>query len=154
MRYAVLLFFACEYCCLDIFVYCLLIFSNASIIAQALAVITVILISTFPGWHDEVDDNGSEREVRPFPSQTVVHSACGAAIAAVFFDLVAVLWQHIGAVAGIATAQHIAYGSVDVKIGATAMALGWLSFAFLVAASVGLLVTALSIAILDLHIDD
>lgn len=126
----------------------------SSIAAIALAIITICLLATFPGWHEEIDDTGSEREVKPFPSRPVSLIALAASTLASLLTLVSMMWQHTASVAAATTAQNLGYGTVRSEVGATALALGWVGFALMALPAVGLLVMVLSIQILDQLTDE
>ncbi|KAA8566090.1 hypothetical protein EYC84_008694 [Monilinia fructicola] len=49
----------------------MIVFPYLIIIAIIFAFICLLLLATFPGWHEEEDALGSEREVKPFPSRPV-----------------------------------------------------------------------------------
>ena len=120
-----------------------------SIAAIALAFIAICLLLTFPGWHQEVDDNGSEHEVKPFPSRPVSLIALAASTLGAMLALVSMIWQHTASVAAATTAQNLGYGTVKSAVGVTALVLGWIAFAFLALTAIGLLVMILSIRILN-----
>ena len=122
---------------------------NSSIAANALALITICLLSTFPGWHPEHDDSGSDRKVKPFPSREISRIALAASTLASMFALVSMMWQHTASVAAATTAQDLGYGTVRSEVGATTLALGWVGFASMAMAAIGLLVLVLAIRILD-----
>ena len=111
-------------------------------------------MATFPGWHEETDEAGSERDVKPFPSRPVSQVALGSVSLASLLALVSMMWQHTASVAAATTAQDMAYGSVTSRVGAAAMALGWIGLAFLVVPAIGLLVMILSIQLLDRLTDE
>ena len=119
-----------------------------SIAAVALAFITICLLLLFPGWHEEVDDDGSEREVNLFPSRPVTQIALTASTLGAMFALVSMIWQHTASVAAATTAQNSGYGTVKSAVGATALALGWVGFALLALAALGLLIMLISIRIM------
>src|SRR3954454_11806253 len=102
---------------------------DSRIIATIFAFICLLLLATFPGWHEEEDDNGSEREVKPFPSRPVSQIALAIIFIASIFILVSVLWQHTASVAASIIAQDLGNGSVKSGVGSTAMVLGWFAFA-------------------------
>jgi Ca2+ regulator and membrane fusion protein Fig1 len=108
-----------------------------------------LLLATFPGWHEEEDAAGSEREVKPFPSRPVSQIALAIIFIASIFVLVSVLWQHTASVAASIIAQDFGNGSVRSGVGTTAMVLGWFSFALLIVVTIGLLVMILSIRVLS-----
>lgn len=102
----------------------------------------------------EVGDNASEREVKPFPSRPVSQIALAASTVGAILALVSMVWQHTASVAAATTAQDLGYGTVKSAVGATTLALGWVGFALLALAAIGLLVIILSVRILDELTDD
>ncbi|CAG7918479.1 unnamed protein product [Penicillium olsonii] len=124
------------------------VFPYLLIVAVILAFFCFILLATFPGWHEETDDNGSEREVKPFPSRPVSQAALALIFVSSVFVLVSVLWQHTASVAASTIAQDMGNGSVKSGVGSSAMVLGWFGFVLLVIVTVGLLVMILSISLI------
>ncbi len=116
-----------------------------SIVAVALALIAIILMASFPGWHEETDDRGSERDVKPFPSVAVVSVALAALVLGSLLSLVSMMWQHTASVAVATTAQDMGYGTIGSEVGAAAMALGWVGLGTFVIPAIGMLVMLLSI---------
>ncbi|KAF7945510.1 hypothetical protein EAE96_010277 [Botrytis aclada] len=127
----------------------MIVFPYLIIIAIIFAFICLLLLATFPGWHEEEDVHGSEREVKPFPSRFVSQIALAIIFIASIFVLVSVLWQHTASVAASIIAQDLGNGSVKSGVGSTAMVLGWFSFALLIVVTIGLLVMILSIRVLS-----
>ncbi|CAG8950921.1 hypothetical protein HYFRA_00003138 [Hymenoscyphus fraxineus] len=126
----------------------MIVFPYLIIIAIIFAFICLLLLATFPGWHEEEDAHGSEREVKPFPSRPVSQIALAIIFIASIFVLVSVLWQHTASVAASIIAQDFGNGSVRSGVGTTAMVLGWFGFALLIVVTIGLLVMILSIRVL------
>ena len=120
-----------------------------SIVAILLAFVCFILLATFPGWHEEIDESGSERSVKPFPSRPVSQVALALIFVSSIFVLVSVLWQHTASVAASTIAQDLGNGSVRSGVGTTAMILGWFGFALLIVVTIGLLVMILSMQLLQ-----
>lgn len=131
-----------------------IVFPYLIIVAIILAFVCFLLLATFPGWHEEHDDNGSDREVKPFPSRPVSQIALALIFVASVFVLVSVLWQHTASVGASTIAQDLGNGSVRSGVGTAAMILGWFGFALLIIVTIGLLVMILSIRILDQLTDD
>ncbi|CAF9907567.1 hypothetical protein IMSHALPRED_005570 [Imshaugia aleurites] len=131
-----------------------IVFPYLIIVAIVLAFVCFLLLATFPGWHEEHDDNGSDREVKPFPSRPVSQVALALIFVASVFVLVSVLWQHTASVGASTIAQDLGNGSVRSGVGTAAMILGWFGFALLIIVTIGLLVMILSIRILDQLTDD
>ncbi|KAL8822933.1 MAG: hypothetical protein Q9191_006344 [Dirinaria sp. TL-2023a] len=131
-----------------------IVFPYLIIVAIILAFITFLLLATFPGWHQETDERGSERDVKPFPSRAVSQVALALIFISSVFVLVSVLWQHTASVGASTIAQDLGNGSLKSGVGATAMILGWFGFALLIIVTIGLLVMILSISLLDRLTDD
>ncbi|RMZ91384.1 hypothetical protein DV736_g1396, partial [Chaetothyriales sp. CBS 134916] len=126
-----------------------IVFPYLIIIAIVLAFLTFLLLATFPGWHTATSSDGSEHEVKPFPSRAVSQVALATIFISSVFVLVSVMWQHTAAVAASTVAQDLGNGSVKSGVGTTAMVLGWFGFGLLVVVTLGLLVMILSIRLLD-----
>ncbi len=124
------------------------------IVAIILAFICFLLLATFPGWHEETDERGSEHDVKPFPSRPVSQVALALIFVASVFVLVSVLWQHTASIGAATIAQDLGNGSVVSGVGTTAMILGWFGFSLLIIVTIGLLVMILSISLLDKLTDD
>ena len=128
---------------------------NYSIVAIILAFIVLILLATFPGWHEETDARtGSDVDIKPFPSRSVSQIALALIFIASVFVLVSVLWQHTASVAASQIAQDLGNGHVKSGVGTSAMVLGWFGFGLLVVVTIGLLIMILSIRLLDKLADD
>ncbi len=119
--------------------------NNNRIVAIILAFICFLLLATFPGWHEEVDEHGEIETRKPFPSRPVSQVALALIFISSIFVLVSVLWQHTASVAATTIAQDLGNGSVKSGVGTTAMILGWFSFALLIIVTIGLLVMILSL---------
>ncbi|THC89915.1 hypothetical protein EYZ11_010627 [Aspergillus tanneri] len=132
----------------DAVVFPYLLYATLRIIAVILAFFCFILLATFPGWHEEIDASGSEREVKPFPSRPVSQAALALIFVASVFVLVSVLWQHTASVAASTIAQDMGNGSVRSGVGTSAMVLGWFGFGLMVVVTIGLLVMILSIKLI------
>ncbi|KYK54742.1 hypothetical protein DCS_06702 [Drechmeria coniospora] len=126
----------------------MIVFPYLIIIAIIFAFICLLLLATFPGWHEEEDSEGSEREVKPFPSRPVSQVALAIIFIASIFILVSVLWQHTASVAASIIAQDFGNGVVKSGVGTSAMVMGWFSFTLLIIVTIGLLVMILSISVL------
>ncbi|KAJ6125565.1 hypothetical protein N7471_012882 [Penicillium samsonianum] len=125
-----------------------IVFDGLIYIVVALAFICILLLSTFPGWHEEVDDGGSMREVKPFPSRQVTMICLLDLIAGFGFGLISVLWQHINSSATVTMTEMLSYGAVSGHVGGTAMALGWISVGLISLVGLGILVMILSIELI------
>jgi hypothetical protein len=126
------------------------IFSGVLFLAVILAFMSIILLSTFPGWHEERDERtGSDVDVKPFPSRPVSQVALACSFVAAVLLLVSSLWQHVGSVGAAAMAETAFYGNVHTDIGAQAVSMAWISFTLLTIAMIGLLLMILAIMVLD-----
>ncbi|EGS22138.1 uncharacterized protein CTHT_0016540 [Thermochaetoides thermophila DSM 1495] len=123
----------------------MIVFPYLLIIAIIFAFICLLLLATFPGWHEEDSDGdgSADREVKPFPSRAVSQVALAIIFIASIFVLVSVLWQHTASVAASIVAQDLANGSVKSGVGTSAMVMGWFSFTLLIIVTIGLLVMIL-----------
>ncbi|KAF7591154.1 hypothetical protein BBP40_001928 [Aspergillus hancockii] len=122
------------------------VFPYLMIVAVILAFFCFVLLATFPGWHEEIHEEGTE--VKPFPSRPVSQAALALIFVASVFVLVSVLWQHTASVAASTIAQDMGNGSVKSGVGTSAMVLGWFGFGLLVVTTIGLLVMILSIKLI------
>lgn len=107
------------------------------------------MLATFPGWHVVSTPDGSERDVKPFPSRPVSQIALAIIFIASIFVLVSVLWQHTASVAASIIAQDLANGSVSSGVGTAAIVLGWFGFSLLIIVTIGLLVMILSMRVMQ-----
>jgi hypothetical protein len=121
--------------------------SLASIILGTAA---ILLLSTFPGWHSEYSETGSETEVKPFPSRRVLHLAAACLGISTMFSGISVLWQHIAAVAVATSTTTLIRGAVKSHVGTAGMALAWAATFLLAIPMLRLLVKIYSIRVLDM----
>lgn len=106
------------------------------------------MLVTFPGWHEKDDAEGSEREVKPFPSRSISQTALVALTVASVLTFVSVFWQHISSSTALVMGQSLAYGVVKGHVGTAAMVLGWVSVFLTILATIAILVMILSIKVL------
>ncbi|KAF2864172.1 membrane fusion mating protein FIG1 [Piedraia hortae CBS 480.64] len=124
----------------------LVVFPYLIIIALILAFVTLLLLATFPGWHEERDAYGKDIDIKPFPSRAVSQVALALIFISSIFVLVSVLWQHTASVAAAQVAQDFGNGVVRSGVGTAAMVLGWFGFTLLLIVTIGLLSMILSIS--------
>ena len=125
-------------------------FSGLILMSIVLAFICILLLSTFPGWHEERNSRtGSDVDVKPFPSRPVSQVALACPFVASVLMLVASLWQHVGAVGAAAMTESANYGNVKTAIGAGAISIAWASFILTMIVTSGLLTMIISIMVLD-----
>ena len=125
-----------------------------SFIAIVLTFICFVLLWTFPGWHEEVNDDGSEIEVKPFPSRPVSQVALGLIGLGFMFGLISILWQHINSSAAGTMAEGLTYGAVESHIGTVAVVLGWAAVVCMGLSTVALLTMIWSIERIRLLTDE
>ncbi|OGM49811.1 hypothetical protein ABOM_001492 [Aspergillus bombycis] len=125
-----------------------IVFDGLIFVAVVATFICFLALSTFPGWHEEVDEAGSEREVKPFPSRPVSQAALGLGSLAFIFALVSILWQHINSSAAGTMAESLTYGAVESHVGTAAMILGWAAVVCLGIVVLALLIMLMSISLL------
>ncbi|KAK2771100.1 hypothetical protein CKAH01_14478 [Colletotrichum kahawae] len=124
------------------------VFKGLWIVSIILAIFTFLLLATFPGWHEEEDSEGSDREVKPFPSRPVTYLALACVLFSAIIALLAAFWQHMSSSAAVVMAGVFTRGDITGHVGAGAMALGWVLVSLLFLISLALLVFILSIWIL------
>jgi hypothetical protein len=122
-------------------------------VSIAFAFFTILLLASFPGWHEDEDSEGSEREVKPFPARAVSTVSLAICFVASVLSLLSSFWQHLSSAASSTMASVFTYGNVVGRIGPAAMALGWLSTFLLFTATCGLLSLILSIRVMRVLLD-
>lgn len=111
--------------------------------------ISFCLLGTFPGWHEEEDANGSEREVKPFPSRPVSQIALAMVGLSSILAFISIFWQHISSSTALVMSQGLSYGAIDGHVGTAAAILGWGGVFLVIVAGVGLLIMILAIRVLS-----
>lgn len=101
-----------------------------------------------------MDDRGSEREVKPFPSLPVLHVAMVSEVAAGSLALISIVWQHVAAVAYIAAIDVLEVGRVQSHVGTASTAFGWVGTFVIFGVVILLVVMYQSIALLDRLTDE
>lgn len=122
--------------------------------AIVLLVVVIGILMTFPGWHEEIDDSGSARDIKPFPSRSVTSTASLLSILASFLALLSMLWQHVASVTFVTDVENMTYRLVQGHVGVVGLALGWLAVGIMLLGSTGLLVMIFSLNLLDALTDD
>jgi hypothetical protein len=107
-----------------------------------------LILASFPRWHEEDDQNGSEREVKPFPSRLLSQSALAVLTLAALLVFVSVFWQHIASSGAVTMVQSLSYGALKGKLGVVTVVLGWCAVVLDALSAVGILIMILSISIL------
>ncbi|KAL2063544.1 hypothetical protein VTL71DRAFT_5349 [Oculimacula yallundae] len=129
------------------------VFVGLIFISIALSVLAIVLLSTFPRWHTETDDDGSEREVKPFPSKKISYSATALIGLASIFMFVSILWQHIVSATAAVMVDDLTYGAAKGSVGSAAMAIGWTAVSCLLLTFVATLIMVWSIKVLSELVD-
>src|SRR5690606_5570460 len=96
-----------------------------------------------------VDSEGSECEVKPFPSRKISIAATSLSLVASVMALMSAFWQHLSSASAITMVEALTYGAVTWHVGAGAMAIGWVATALCLTVVIGLLTMILSISILS-----
>ncbi|KAL2064924.1 hypothetical protein VTL71DRAFT_4064 [Oculimacula yallundae] len=102
-----------------------MLFSGLLLTAVPLAFVSILLLATWPNWHEETDDAGSEREVKPFPSRLTANVTIGMLTLGSLFCFISVLLQHVASATGSVMTEALSYSTVKGTIGTTSMVLGW-----------------------------
>ncbi|KAI9640935.1 hypothetical protein NHQ30_010776 [Ciborinia camelliae] len=76
-------------------------------------------------WHEEEDNDGETREVRPFPSLRVSQLGLLVSAIASLLMFVSALWQHIASAVGASMVRSLSYKTIKAVVGPAAMVLGW-----------------------------
>lgn len=105
---------------------------------MAFAIVGFLLLSTFPRWHPEEDSEGSDREVKAFPSRKISLFVLFCSFVAAFMALLSAFWQHLSAGATMAMVRAFAYGSVSSRTGSAAMAFGWVATGVMIIGTIAL----------------
>ncbi|OJD27329.1 hypothetical protein ACJ73_01281 [Blastomyces percursus] len=108
----------------------------------------------FPNWHTEVNSEGSDLDVKPFPSRAVSRVALGFVTLASLLTFVSVFWQHISSTASVTMHEELYYGVVKANTGVIAMVFGWGGFLASFLVVIGLLIMILSISLLTKLTDE
>lgn len=125
------------------------IFSGIILLAVSLSFVALILLATFPGWHEGRDERtGSDVEVKSFPWHNILRLSLAFAFSASVLLLMASLWQHVGCVGAAEMADIAYYSSVQTEVGAAAMGMTWAGFGLSTMVSIGLTTMIISIAVL------
>lgn len=120
---------------------------NSRIIAVIFAFLCFVLLATFPGWTEQMEED--EHVVKPLPTRAVSQAALVLTFIASVFVLVSVLWQHTASVAASAITQDLGNGSVRSGVGTSAMVLGWFGFSLLVIVTIGILFMILNASLFE-----
>ncbi|CAG8002175.1 unnamed protein product [Penicillium salamii] len=130
-----------------------IVFDGFLYVSIAMCFVTFLIISTFPGWHQETDDVESEKEVMPFPSRALTHLSLVTSILGFAFGFISLLWQHINSSSTATMAEVLTYGAIEGHIGTAAMALGWVSVFVVSMVAIGILVEILSNSLIRRLVD-
>jgi hypothetical protein len=111
--------------------------------------LAILLLATFPGWHEEEDAAGEEKEVKPFPSRPISYLALSVLLAASLFSVISIFVQHVASATGSTMVEALSYGTAKAKVGAAAMILGWVGACTYIIAAAGLWIMIRSIEVLS-----
>src|SRR3954451_13051005 len=94
---------------------------------MALSLLTIGVLSSFPGWQTQVLEDDEVYQVRPFPDRNVTWFCLATLCISAGFGFISILWLHVAAVAGTGTLDFMIEDLVVTEVGSTAMTLGWLA---------------------------
>ena len=123
--------------------------SSCSVIAEVLGLAYLIILATYPSWQDDVDDAGSEREIKHFPSRTKRYASLALSFAVFLLLFTSALWQHSSAVSYVMALQIAFEGAILGRVGEHAMALAWVGTGLAGCVTVGLFVYELWLSKID-----
>jgi|SRR5688572_21599328 hypothetical protein len=92
-----------------------------------LSLLFFLCLSTFPGWHEETDSNGSGREVKPIPAKWLLWITFTFSVLSCVILYIALIWQHVGVAASAVSIDGLYYGNVQTNTGSAATTLAWTS---------------------------
>ncbi|KAA8649324.1 hypothetical protein EYZ11_011168 [Aspergillus tanneri] len=127
-----------------------IVFDGLIFIAVVLTFLCFILLSTFPGWHEEIGEDGSEREVKPF----LFRAALGLGALGFIFGLDSILWQHVNSSAAGTMSERLTYGAIESHVGMAAMVLGWAAVVCMAIVALALLVMVMSVSLIRQLMDE
>jgi len=131
-----------------------IVFSGLIFISISLGLLCFCALGTFPGYHEDIDEQGFRKEVKAFPVVIVSHCATAVIAAAGLFSITASLWQHIATVAAATSTQNMAYGWVKGEVGPAAMVLGWTATVAYMLVTCALIVMVMSMRLLGELVGD
>ncbi|KAH8595313.1 Ca2+ regulator and membrane fusion protein Fig1-domain-containing protein [Bisporella sp. PMI_857] len=126
-----------------------IVFNGLIFTALPLEFICLLLLVTFPGWHEEVDDVDLGREIRPFPSRPVSQVVLVVSALATVFMFISTFWQHITSGAASSIVRSLSYSTVNGHVGPAAMTLAWIGVGFATTAMIGMIIIFRSIKALS-----
>ena len=112
-----------------------------------------MLMATFPGWHEELDERGSIRDVKMFPSRPVTQVVAALQTAASALVLVSAVRQQSAASAYVSAVNQFRPSSVVTRVGAAGSALAWVGCVLEILVLIGVVLMIESIRILDRLVD-
>lgn len=122
---------------------------------MALTSLAFVLLATLPGWHQEHDAvTGSDLDIKPFPSRSVLQVILFALTFAALFLLASALWQHVAAASAATLIGSTSQGYLSGHVGSIAAILVWVPLVLVALAAMETYATIMSIHILDRLVDD
>lgn len=109
---------------------------------------------SFPGWHQEVDENGFDIDVKPFPPKYKSGIAALLSIFASYLALLSMLWQHVASITFVTNVESMTYQIVKGHVGALGLMLGWLAAGAMILGSAGIVAMIVAINLLDKLTDE
>lgn len=119
-------------------------------VASAFIVLGAVFLMTYSRWDGlGQDGEGSEREVKLFPSRTVAGVSLTLFLVSSMFLLVTALWQHAVASTLVTSLEASSYGAIKAHVGVIGIIFGWAVCGLVYVVAWGLLVLILSIRVLE-----
>lgn len=109
----------------------------------------ILCLTTFPSWYEEESSESSARVFRAFPSRVVTHMSVFGAFLAFVLSLLSSFWQHLSSSATATVFETATYGAAHAQVGTAAAALAWTSVLCQAVVFLGLLVTAITISLVQ-----
>lgn len=112
------------------------------------------MLARFPGWSEEIDEDGDQQMIHRFPSRSSLWVLCSVLVASSLLALISLLWQHTAAVAAATTTESFAYGFVKSGVGSAAIGLGWAVLGTSILALILAICLVVSVSMLNHLTDD
>ncbi|KAI4800498.1 hypothetical protein E4T44_10091 [Aureobasidium sp. EXF-8845] len=130
-------------------------FPGVLILSVVLTSVTVAIMATFPGWHEETNlETGSAVDVKPFPSPKVLRFCVACMFLSTLFSLTAAIWQHVAATSSASVLDYAFDKGWDTEVGSVAAGLVWTFFFMNAIVMLFLFLLMYTIALIDRLTDE
>ena len=117
-----------------------------------LATLSWLLLATFPGWHSEIDHDGEDIDVKPFPNRTVMSITVGSTTLAMLFAFVSAVWQHTST-ATTSTLLRASIFGLQSKTGPIGTTMVWINLCLLLIATLMMVIMILALRAVNNIVD-